>query len=659
MKKPLQLWFLFVLCLVMILPAMIWLTYKAVELDHRLLEDRRQTELARREAELQEKITSALYRMDWKLGPHIAREAARPWYLYESFYDLPPPASKRGNTDEQAVISMPSPRSASLPSPLLYQQSEFVQLHFQITPAGDFSSPQRPVGEAACRQALVCCGINDQAIQARETQLQQVRQFCSYDRLNDKIQSGLPFAEDQPPPATVETIAPQQTYAPQQIVNFVEKFGGQIEQNPVPGQGQTSEKLEPINKLQTMRAADRGGKEFLKRQQSYSVNTIQWADNNRALENTFPVVQPRRSQPLVEGVMRPIWVGDELVLVRRTLIEGQYVLQCCWLAWANIQEALREEVKDILPEVHFEPVLDEEELVPGRALVTLPAQLVVDVPQLLSMLSLTPDETTGPRVSGVQIALWLAWCGLALSAIAIGSLLYGVIRLSERRATFVSAVTHELRTPLTTFKMYSEMLADDMVPPQKRHQYASTLKSQADRLSHLVENVLQFARLERGTAEPRLQRMSVKELVERFQESLIERANQAGMSIRFSLDHDVSHSPVNVEPRTIEQILFNLVDNACKYARSSADAAIDIDVRKSDRWLQIVVRDFGPGVDLNCQKRLFQPFCKSDLEAANSAPGVGLGLALCRRMAQSLGGKLAFQSGEPGARFTLTVPVGL
>ena len=83
-----RLWLLFALCLMMILPAMIWLSVKAVKTDRELIRDRRETELARRQAEVQEKITSALYRMDWKLGPHIAREAARPYYLYKSFYNL-------------------------------------------------------------------------------------------------------------------------------------------------------------------------------------------------------------------------------------------------------------------------------------------------------------------------------------------------------------------------------------------------------------------------------------------------------------------------------------------------------------------------------------------------------------------------------------------
>jgi signal transduction histidine kinase len=96
-------------------------------------------------------------------------------------------------------------------------------------------------------------------------------------------------------------------------------------------------------------------------------------------------------------------------------------------------------------------------------------------------------------------ALWMGWGALALAACAAAALLAGVIALSERRASFVSSVTHELRTPLTTFRMYAEMLARGMVPNEARRQeYLHTLEREADRLTHLVENVLSYARLERG-----------------------------------------------------------------------------------------------------------------------------------------------------------------
>ena len=97
-------------------------------------------------------------------------------------------------------------------------------------------------------------------------------------------------------------------------------------------------------------------------------------------------------------------------------------------------------------------------------------------------------------MSPIFLSLGIAWACVLLAATAVAGLLAGVMRLSARRASFVSAVTHELRTPLTTFQMYAEMLADGMVPEEsKQKEYLATLRAEAGRLIHLVENVLAYA----------------------------------------------------------------------------------------------------------------------------------------------------------------------
>src|SRR6185436_17836640 len=158
-------------------------------------------------------------------------------------------------------------------------------------------------------------------------------------------------------------------------------------------------------------------------------------------------------------------------------------------------------------------------------------------------------------------------------------LLYGAVSLSERRGAFVSAVTHELRTPRTTFKMYSEMLADGMVTDEeKRKQYLGTLCSEANRLSHLVENVLAYARLERGSARRRVERVKLGALVERILPRLHERAERSEMKLVVDADDAALATIVHVDAAAVEQILFNLVDNACKYAApSSVDRTIHLE----------------------------------------------------------------------------------
>jgi len=113
------------------------------------------------------------------------------------------------------------------------------------------------------------------------------------------------------------------------------------------------------------------------------------------------------------------------------------------------------------------------------------------------------------------------------------------------------------------------------------------------------------------------------------------------------------------DPAAVEQILFNLVDNACKYASHGEDKRIHLEIRAAGRSIRFRVRDHGPGISRQGQRKLFLPFSKSVHEAASTAPGVGLGLALSRRLARDLGGSLTMdnQAEGSGAIFVLQLPV--
>jgi signal transduction histidine kinase len=266
--------------------------------------------------------------------------------------------------------------------------------------------------------------------------------------------------------------------------------------------------------------------------------------------------------------------------------------------------------------------------------------------------------------SPVQTSLAIAWGGILLAGLAAAFLLHGTLALSERRAAFVSAVTHELRTPLTTFKMYSEMLAEGMVRDEtKQRSYLNTLCSEANRLSHLVENVLAYARLERGSARGKVEKVTLREVLQRVESRLAQRASQAHMELVVDADELALDAAVRVDVSAVEQILFNLVDNACKYAAPNAtEKIIHLEAFAADgngKFAMLRVRDHGQGISTEGARRLFQPFCKSAHEAAHSAPGVGLGLALCRRLSRSLGGDLRWISNvKNGACFELCLPLG-
>jgi signal transduction histidine kinase len=354
------------------------------------------------------------------------------------------------------------------------------------------------------------------------------------------------------------------------------------------------------------------------------------------------------------AVMRPVWSGDDLLLARRVLSGRQGIIQACWVDWPSVRMWLLESVKDLLPRAQLLPLDRPQPQTDDRLLASLPVRLV---PGEL------PPAGADVRPSPLRTSLVIAWACVLLATMSVALLLRGVVSLSERRGAFVSAVTHELRTPLTTLRMYTEMLADGMVDDEERRRhYLGTLRAEADRLGHLVENVLAYSRLERNRAGYQVTTTKLGDALGRATERLADRARQAGMELVAAIPAEVAAISVRTNALALEQILFNLVDNACKYAANAADKRIELSAAATDSvdTVLVVVRDHGPGVSAEQAKRLFQPFSKSVQEAANTAPGLGLGLSLSRRLAQSMGGDLGLDKSPPttthGARFVLSVP---
>jgi signal transduction histidine kinase len=251
----------------------------------------------------------------------------------------------------------------------------------------------------------------------------------------------------------------------------------------------------------------------------------------------------------------------------------------------------------------------------------------------------------------------MGWGAMILATLAAAALLRGVMALSERRAAFVSSVTHELRTPLTTFRLYAEMLARGMVPDAARRQeYYATLQREAERLTLLVENVLAYARLERGRKPQAYERITVDQLFDRIGPRLRQRAEQAEMECVIKVPAAAAIHDFTTDLNVVEQILFNLVDNAAKYARGSSDRRIHVAVNHNSEWLVFTVHDHGPGIEPRWWLNRTPAFAKSAQQSAESAPGVGLGLALCRRLARQLGGQLEIENSAGGARISLRLP---
>ena len=635
--------------------------------------DRTETEVARREAVLQERISAALYRMDLLLIPLVSEESARPHQHYQTIYFSETTKADGEDQDDEMDNDSPfvdldtsqftDPNVAEV-SPLYEHPAEFVKLHFEVLPDDEFICPQVPASLKSLKPQFTARlpQLNTDLVRQREQSLAKMESISNYDLFKGVC-----------PPIETSAVSlavfdngfayqTSQSYQVPAIDRAVARFNSDNEN----ANNDYSSQRKPIgrNKLEVQQEQNqkRLVNDLGNRQALNQGITQQFNVNANSLNKASLAPNPLTATKAIEviyGVMQPIWVQGNLLLVRPLQELGQTRYQCCWLDWPRIQDALRKEAGDLLPmeEVQFEPIEQDEQVRLGMALTTLPVQLALDRPELRAGFSLGDDPALENRSSAGAI-LSLAWSGFLLSAIVAALLLQQVVSLSERRANFVSAVTHELRTPLTTFRMYSEMLASDMVPADKQKQYVGTLQKQANRLSHLVENVLQFARLESNPDQGSEQEVQVGGMLDRFVDRLQARAAEEQFEFSLNVPHDVNQMKIRTRPVMVEQVLFNLVDNACKYGKPSKTGEIKLQLQVEKGRLRMAVSDGGPGVEVGERGRMFQPFHKSDLEAANSEPGVGLGLALCKRMAISLGGKLAYRENESGgATFELSLPV--
>ena len=607
MKRPALAWLIFGLCLAVVFAAMGWMTRLAVRLD-------RAEAVASLQAALQESSRLALWRMDSALAPLIAHENSRPYFHYSPFY----PAERAYGRMFAAVL----PGEVLLPSPLLTAPVPGVLLHFQYDPAGNLSSPQVPVGEF--RRIAERTGVGRSALSIASERLVQA--------------SRIPRA------ALLEQFAGMPPEQPAGVTAFRAETG----------------RVDPT----TSRPAREMQKQKALSDKEYEARASQQMVLNRdmAMQNAPPALPaiPQRTESgqepnlamvrtsiVGDAPMQPAWHGDSLILVRRIWVDGKEYLQGCWLDWPSLRESLLGSVRDLLPWADLKPVLAGATSPPGLRLAALPVELIPG----------SIDGANGRTASLLRTSLPVAWIAVLVAVLAAGLLLHKSIVLSERRGAFVSAVTHELRTPLTTFRLYTDMLAEGMATTERdRRDFLDTLRHEAERLDHLVRNVLAYARLERNPTSATLEEIRVSDLLNRFSERLAARGAEAGFTVEIQAESEAGARRIRTDPSAVEQILFNLVDNAAKYAASAAEKRIEVRARPSGPSLQLSVRDYGPGLSQAARKHLFRPFSKSAVEAARSAPGVGLGLALSRRLARSLGGDLALDPRvSPGACFVFTV----
>lgn len=349
--------------------------------------------------------------------------------------------------------------------------------------------------------------------------------------------------------------------------------------------------------------------------------------------------------PNPTGDFRASWFDGSLFLIRRGMTLKSFA-QGTLVDEAALREILLAEARQLLPNSSLVPSGNGGD--DSYNLASFPFNLR---PGYFG----ATQESIPQTIFASLLAGWLA---AVVALLAAFFLIANVMKLSERRASFVSAVTHELRTPLTTFRLYSDMLSSGAVKEEKRPVYLNVLSREADRLSHLVENVLAFSKIERGSARSNVSDVELNDLFSSFVDRFATRLEAAGLKLEL-----IATNPIHVklDASALEHILFNLIDNAAKYATTSEPPIVTIQSTVRKGSVEIRVTDHGPGIPNAERRRIFRPFHKSAKQAAETKPGVGLGLALSKRLASSMGGSLTCAcrvDGRCGAEFILTLPLG-
>lgn len=666
MNRHVIIWLSFAACAAIGFGVLGWFTREMVRMRHETAESERL-------AAIEENVRLALWRMDSAMASVHGLEAARPWRQYESFVPIGAAFS-----DEFSPLSN---KSILTPSPLLLNTPPFVRLHFQIEPDGSVHSPQVPRREW-WRAAITAGAATDQLESAvalledfskrvqpstllaelvdqpptTDTLLRQARPSTPSDETTDMPESELvtPTRGQVEPPQLRKSAAEQEQreelYAAQNALAVEQarsSYASSGRESPRSSYSSSGEGF--LSKLGIASPA-RDEKAAPAPNTTGTEEAAAFADANapqtRADLDAADTIEPDLAinPEALEGGLQARWIGSELVFVRRVSLSDRTIIQGVWLNWPELETWLRSRIEDLLPAGTLRPVPQANNGPANASTRKLAFLPVVLEPGYVPVVE-SPDELL------TKITLMAAWISLIAVVAALAALLAGTLRLSERRGAFVSAVTHELRTPLTTFRMYTEMLAGGMVRDENRKQeYLGTLHKESDRLSHLVENVLSYARLERGRASSRIEDTTPGALFDRMEERLRQRAEQDGMTFSLSLDEDAASRTIHTDVTAVEQIVFNLVDNAAKYGGDqNGGGKIEVSARlDAKNRLEIRVADGGPGIDPSMRNRLFKPFSKSANEAAQSRPGVGLGLALCRRLARDeLNGDLVLEKTSP------------
>jgi two-component system phosphate regulon sensor histidine kinase PhoR len=387
-------------------------------------------------------------------------------------------------------------------------------------------------------------------------------------------------------------------------------------------------------------------------------------------ENEVLPTLPLHNQPIgVRGHVYGIWGGQPYLFSFARLAGGERTY------YVVLEEKWEDIVTNVLPQFlslrtpRLYQVVDENGAIKfGRPFREDPGDVVVEQRFVDTfdtwILRVAQKDSGSAAATGRRRAIDFVLIGISLVVIlaSLASLALAIRR--ERRANalkseFISNVSHELKTPLSIISMFGEMLAAGRTKsPAQATEYAEIIWRESVRLARLIDNVLDFAKIERGVDAYEFAPADVGEVVARAVELSVHRLQKAEMTVDMRIEPDLPQ--VRLDANAFTLAVLNLIDNAIKYASEGKRIEIALGKDPTGGRLVLSVRDFGPGIAEDEHEAIFERFYRSRAVRLLPIRGSGIGLALVQHIARAHGGDAEVTSSKPGAgsTFSIWIPIG-
>jgi signal transduction histidine kinase len=574
--------------------------------------------------------------------------------------------------DEYHYFHTPAPDAQStVRSPLSYPPSvPYILGYFQNNPDGSFQTPREPPGKALAP--------SDQTL----SRLRDVNQMFNQKRKTSEVFEMQPVLQAEP---SLEMSAKQE-----KIQGFADRYLnlsrsrdskvylGQKEKRVEeisPSQAQNLARQEPQTLLDFRRPQ---ASEVKKSDNEYppAVSGKSLDEGISAWESETDQVSPQEKNLPHPGVpeklqaevdpMQSVLIDDQQILIFRRIVLGNqifrqgFVLKTPEFLSHLITSHFSGQPMSRFTHLSLKVADGKRQAASSAAGVWAePARFSLErnFPRPFSFLQASLTCRNIPRSAGRQTLNIMA--GTLAGIMLIGlALIYRsartIVELSERRSQFVSSVTHELKTPLTNIRMYIEMLEQGIArTPEREGEYFRILGSESARLSRLINNILEFSKLEKKQLYLNWQTGDLKDAVREVQEILGETLRKEGFTLRTEIQEIPS---VDYDREVMIQVLINLLENSIKFGKNSSPKDIIIRLTHEGKWVHLSVSDTGPGIPRHALKKVFDDFYRVEDPLIRTTRGTGIGLAFVRKVVTAMGGRVtAMNNGGPGCAIILSL----